>query len=121
MVTSRRELMIAYPDAWEDIYGTIWVSRQAAAVDDDYDSILGWSWDDAVDNLAYSIRLAKKRAFWAAHPRLRVMSWWTLRHYRACALFLRLVWRRTGYFPKNEDSRFTCKQTWEIASGIWLK
>lgn len=119
------ELMAAYPEAWQDSVGTVWVSRDASLPDRTGDvwmeGILGLSWCEALENFEECKRIRARKAFWKSHPRLCGACWWTRRHYRAVVMFLGLVWRRTGYLSKEEDYRLTWSHAWGIAADLWLK
>ena len=111
-----------YPNAYEDDRGTIWVNQQAAESADwsfgfgdaFLDNILGWSWQDALDNFDECQRRDDRRAFWTSHPRLRSLLWFLTRWSRALWMFSRIVWR-------DWYGRISWSTAWEISRDLWLR
>lgn len=112
-----------YPNAYEDDFGTIWTSPEAAGKADwefvrggdaFMGEILGWSWVEAEENFLECQRLAKRKAFWRAHPRFRDFWWFVLRHYRFVSMFSSTVWR-------DWEGRISWSTAWTLASDLWLK
>ena len=111
-----------YPEAYEDEKGTIWTSKQAADAadwtwehgDGFLSEVLGWSWEDAEENLILCQSEAKRKEFWRAHPHLRKMVWFTRRRWGFTAMFLSTVWR-------DWYGRISWSTAWQIASDVWLR
>lgn len=111
-----------YPEAYEDECGTVWVNKAAAeAADWTYahgdaflGEVLGWSMADALENWEGCKKLAKRRAFWKAHPHLRDAWWFVLRRYRFTNMFLSTVWR-------DWYGRISWSTAWQMAGDLWLR
>lgn len=116
-----------YPEAYEDDLGTVWVNKAAADAgklefdsnfahgDAFLDDILGWSMAEAIENWAGCQKIAKRKAFWKAHPILRDLWWFLLRHYRFTAMFLGTVWREW------HGVRISWSLAWQLAGDLWLR
>jgi hypothetical protein len=97
----------------------IWVSEEASRqMTESYEDawiedVLGWSWEDAEENLALCQREAKRKKFWKSHPHLRVFYWFIRRWYGAMSLFSRTVWR-------DWYGRITWSMAWKMSSDLWL-
>jgi hypothetical protein len=121
-MADRTELMTAYPQAFEDDHGTIWISREhAIAADWTYEhgdafleGILGWDWNNAVENRQYTLAKQKKQAFWAQHPILHRVCRFLVTRKNFIRMFCGTVWR-------DWYGRISWSTAWKIASDVCLK
>lgn len=111
-----------YPEAYEDECGTVWVNKAAEeAADWTYEhgdafleNVLGWSMAEAIENWEGYQKLAKRRAFWAAHHWLRDTLWFVQRRYRFTEMFLSTVWR-------DWYGRISWSTAWAMSRDLWLR
>lgn len=121
-MTNRDALMAKYPQAFEDEKGNIWVSEESclsadwtyAHGDAFLEGILGWDWDNAVENFIYAEALRRKREFWRRHPILRRMWRFLWTRYHFVSMFSRTVWR-------DWYGRISWSLAWKLSSDLWLK
>lgn len=125
-MTPTETVRATYPLAFEDPKGTIWESEQlylencAVADADPLESdawcahVMGWSWEDAAENMAECRRIAKLKAWHRNHPRLSAVYrfWWN--RWGFTRLFCAIVWR--DYY-----GRISLSTAWEVARGVWLE
>lgn len=119
---TKADLMLAYPLAFEDDHNTIWTSQKAAeAADWTYahgdgfmDEILGWDWDDAVQNYQVTIEKRRKREFWQRHPALRRVVKFIVARWRFVSLFCGIVWR-------DWYGRISWSMAWKMAGDVCLR
>lgn len=112
-----------YPEAYEDECGTVWVNKAAAdAADWMYgdgflENVLGWSMAEAIENWAGAQKIARRKAFWAAHYVLRRIVWFVWGWWGALGMFLRIVWRKW----EDDMPRISWSAAWQMAGDLWLR
>jgi hypothetical protein len=112
-------LMDAYPNAYEDNRGTIWVSEESSHQETDsyqdawVEDVLGWDWENAYENFAICQRVAKRRAFWKAHPHLWKIILFLRRRRNFVMMFSGIVWR-------DWYGRISWSTAWKISKDVCL-
>ncbi len=115
-------LMDAYPNAYEDDKGTIWVSKEAADTADwtyehgdaFLEGILGLSWAEAEECFIEAQKIRRHREWWKSHPRIRDAWWWIRCHWGFTSMLLSTVWR-------DWHGRITPSLAWTLAGDMWLR